>query len=104
DIARPFPPNGVLVMVPANNQLMVLPLADVSSLGWMDVLVNAGLAAFHAAERPLCADLLWYDGSEFHRFTTVHTRHGVTLDPPPTFHSALRSLASRALRTVDAVA
>ena len=104
DIVRPFPPNGVLVMVPAANQLMVLPLVDLASLGWMDVLVNAGHTAFRTADRPFSTDLFWYDGSDFATFSQEMTEVGIRLDPPPGFRTALRSLASRALRTVDAVA
>ena len=104
DLIQPFPPSGVLVVVPARSQLMVLPLTDISSVGWLDVLANAGRQSFLDASDPLSPDVYWVDGANYERFEQTHSAGETVLHPPPAFHAVVQRLAQRALRRVDAVA
>ena len=104
DLFCPFPHAGVVFVVPSRDQLLALPLVDMGSLGWMDVLANACLQAYAACEQPLSDRLFWYDGSSFQCFGRTQTSEGLVLDPPVGFGRFVQRLACRALRPVDAVA
>ena len=104
DIISPFPVHGCLAMVPSRDQLMVLPLVDITSVGWLDVLVSAGQSAHNAAARPLSSRLLWVRSSGIASFHSEISLDETALHAPDGFTDAVNRLAQRALRTVDAVA
>jgi hypothetical protein len=104
DLIQPFPPCGALVVVPARSQMMVLPLIDVSSVGWLDVLAQAGRQNYLRASDPISPDVYWVDGSRYERFEQTHMNGETVLHPPLAFREVVQRLAQRALRQVDAVA
>lgn len=104
DLIQPFPPSGALVVVPSRTQLMVLPLVDISSVGWFDVLAHAGREAYLRANDPISPDLYWVDGATYERFEQTSTNGDLEVHPPTAFRSIVQRLAQRSLRRVDAVA
>jgi len=104
DIVRPFPVHGCLAVAPSPCMLMVLPMVDITSVGWLDVLVHAGRNAYQQSQHPLCPHLLWVHPGGIDAFHGHATRTEVSLVPPDGFPEAVQRLAQRAMRTVDAVA
>ncbi len=104
DLIQPFPATGALVVVPSRSQLMVLPLTDISSVGWLDVLAQAGRENYLRASDPISPDLYWVDGAQYQRFEQTNTNGEMVLHPPEAFRLVVQRLAQRALRRVDAVA
>ncbi|MFT6142952.1 MAG: hypothetical protein ACJAZO_000299 [Myxococcota bacterium] len=104
DLIQPFPAGGALVVVPSRSQLMALPLTDISSVGWLDVLTQAGRQSYQRARHPISPDVYWVDGSQYERFEQTNADGELILHPPLAFRAVVQRLAQRALRRVDAVA
>jgi len=95
---------GVVVAVPAADQLLIVPLTSASALDALQVLASALSHALDTAEQPLSDQLFWFDGHRWVPLPVVHGESEITVVPPPSFVGAMNRLASIDLVRVAAEA
>jgi len=83
ELLESCPIEGALVMVPAPDQLLCVPLEGPDALEALKVLLAAGQLAHQVSEEPLSNQAFWYDGSEFHLVPLFSDDENVEALPPP---------------------
>jgi hypothetical protein len=95
---------GVVVAVPAADQLLIVPLQSASALEALQVLASALGHALDAIDHPLSDQLFWFDGSRWVPLQVVHGDSEITVVPPPAFVGTMNRLAAMDLVRVAAEA
>ncbi|MEQ1564988.1 MAG: hypothetical protein ABMA64_05070 [Myxococcota bacterium] len=93
---------GVVVAVPAPDQLLVVPLNSARALDALHILASALSYALDAADEPLSDQLFWFDGTRWTALPVVHGEDEVTVVPPAAFVGVMNRLASMDLVQVVA--
>ena len=96
------PLGGVVVVVPAHDQLMAVPLRDVEDLEAMNVMVSAAHFAWESSDQPLTNQAFWHDGQRWHRVDVEHIDDEVHIRPAPEMLNRINQLA--AIGLVGAIA
>ena len=94
DLLDPWPLGGVLVAVPTPEQLLVVPMNDLSHLSAFQVLVQSGNVAVQLGRASVTDQVFWFDGTSWAHIAV--NRHGDEVDvlPPPGFLAMVEKLAA----------
>ena len=97
---RDWPLGGVVVVVPATDQLLAVPMTNVSQLDAMNVMVTAANYAYQSTSMPITNQAFWTDGKSWHPIVITHNDAEVHIEPPPALLDAIGRLASMGLVAV----
>ena len=89
-----MPVAGVLISLPAPDQLLLLRLDSLAHLDSLPVLLNAHRIALQSAAEPLLPHLLWSDGDRWEAVESHRDSDGAHITPGPALRTALERLAS----------
>lgn len=85
---------GVVVAVPAPDQLLIVPLNSAAAIDALHVLASALSYARDASDSPLSDQLFWFDGARWIPLPVVHGESEVTVLPPLAFVDTMNRLAA----------
>lgn len=85
---------GVVVAVPAADQLFIVPVRDASALESLQILASAVSRAVDTADTPLSDQLFWFDGEAWSAMAVEYNDEEITVLPPPAFVGAMSRIAS----------
>jgi hypothetical protein len=101
-LVHAWPLGGVVVAVPASDQLMAVRLDSTADLDALNVMVTAAHYACTQSDRGLSDQVFWNDGERWHHLSVVHGNASIAIEPPSEFMEAIGRLA--AMEMVGAVA
>ena len=93
-LVHAWPLGGVVVAVPAADQLLAVRLDSTADLDALNVMVTAAHYAHSQSACGLSDQIFWHDGERWHHLPVVHTEVSVAIDPPPTFMETIGRLAA----------
>jgi hypothetical protein len=94
ELVSPNALGGVIVAVPAADQLLCVPVRDASALESLQVLASALSRAVDTTDAPLSDQLFWFDGSAWVTMQVEYGETEITVLPPPAFVGTMNRLAS----------
>jgi hypothetical protein len=104
DLARPWPLEGVLAVVPTRGQLLVLPMNNLDILQNMRIMVLAGDTGRENGTHPISDQLFWFDGERWETIVVGHTQTDIEIYPSQRFMDALERITAIHLVPVAAEA
>lgn len=85
---------GVIVGVPAPDQLLIVPVKDASALESLQLLASAVSRAMDTTDSPLSDQLFWFDGEAWVPMEVEYGETEITVLPPPSFVGAMSRIAA----------
>jgi hypothetical protein len=97
---REWPLGGVVVVVPAADQLLAVPMTEVSQLDALHVMITAAHYAHGTSSVPITDQAFWTNGQEWHTISIRHTESEVHIEPPAALLDVIGQLASMGMVAV----
>lgn len=97
DLVGDWPLGGVIIAVPSPDQILVVPLHDVSDIEALNIMISAAHFAHMSAEEPLSNQAFWTDGHAWEHVFIQHNESDVEVSLPETLRNRLGHLAAMGL-------
>lgn len=97
EMFQDLPLGGVAIVVPSQDQILAVPLSDVTQLDALHTMFSAAFHANATSTQPLTDQAFWTDGKSWRHVELFHGEEETEVEPPDDMLDAIGRVASMGL-------